>query len=458
MFKKILIANRGEVALRVIRACQEMGIKTVAVHSTADADTVPVTVADESICIGPPPVTKSYLNMHAILTAAKLTGADAIHPGYGFLAENETFARLVRKTGFAFIGPSEDHIAKMGQKAVARKTMREAGLPILPGSPDMVKDDESAKKIAEEIGYPVLLKAAYGGGGRGMRVVTRAEDLSPAFQQAGAEALNAFGDGSLYLEKFVEKPHHIEIQILADRHGNVAHLGERECSIQRRHQKLIEETPSPFLAPDRRSQMCDQVRQAISKIGYEGAGTVELIVDESRRFYFMEMNTRLQVEHPITEEITGIDIVKEQIRIAYGQPLRFKQSDVTFRGHAIECRVLAEDAGLDFRPCTGTIRNLHFGLGPGIRIETHIYSGYQIPATYDSLLAKFVSWGLTRHEAITRMRRAILETVIEGVPTTLPWHARVLADPDFVKGLYTTHYVPTHRHLQEKLTSPAESG
>ena len=456
MFKKILIANRGEIALRVIRACQELGIATVAVHSTADSDTVPVTVADESICIGPPPVTKSYLNMHAILAAARLTGADAIHPGYGFLAENETFVRLVRKSGLVFIGPSEDHIARMGQKAEARKTMREVGIPILPGSPDMVPDEEAAKKIAAEIGYPVLLKAAYGGGGRGMRIVTKEEDIGPAFAQAGAEALNAFGDGSLYLEKFIQNPHHIEIQILADRHGHVVHLGERECSIQRRQQKMIEEAPSPFLSGDRRSQMGEMVRNAIAKIGYEGAGTVELIVDENRKFYFMEMNTRLQVEHPITEEITGIDIVKEQIRIASGQPLRFKQSDITFRGHAIECRVLAEDASLDFRPATGTIENLHFGLGPGIRIETHIYSGYQIPATYDSLLAKFISWGLTRAESISRMRRAINETVIEGVPTTLPWHARVLAEPDFIRGVYTTHYVPDHRFLQERPAAARE--
>ncbi len=449
MFKKILVANRGEIALRVIRACQEMGISTVAVHSTADADTVPVSVADESVCIGPPPVTKSYLNMHAILTAAKLTGADAIHPGYGFLSENETFARLVRKNALVFIGPSPDHIAKMGQKAEARKTMREAGMPILPGSPDMVSDEGSAAQIAESIGYPVLLKAAFGGGGRGMRIVRKGDDLGEAFRQAGSEAQNAFGDGSLYLEKFIESPHHVEIQILADRHGNVIHLGERECSIQRRHQKLIEEAPSPFLAPDRRSQMGEMVRQAITRIGYEGAGTVEMIVDEDRRFYFMEMNTRLQVEHPVTEEITGIDIVKEQIRIAYGQPLRMRQSDVTFRGHAIECRVLAEDASLDFRPATGTIQRLHFGLGPGIRIETHIYSGYQIPATYDSLLAKIISWGLTRQESISRMIRAIRETVIEGIPTTLSWHEKVLQEPDFLKGLYTTHYVAAHRQLQD---------
>ncbi len=295
MFKKILIANRGEVALRVIRACQELGIATVAVHSTADADTVPVHVADENICIGPPPVTKSYLNTHAILTAAKLTGAEAIHPGYGFLSESETFARLVRKSGLVFIGPSEDHIARMGQKAEARKTMKEVGLPILPGSPDMLPDAESARRVAAEVGYPVLLKAAYGGGGRGMRIVRKEEELEAAFLQASAEAANAFGDGGMYLEKFIENPHHIEIQILADRHGSVIHLGERECSIQRRHQKLIEESPSPFLAPDRRSQMCELVRQAIAKIGYEGAGTVEMIVDEERRFYFMEMNTRLQV-------------------------------------------------------------------------------------------------------------------------------------------------------------------
>jgi len=449
VFNKILIANRGEIALRVIRACQELGVSTVAVHSTADADTVPVSVADESVCIGPPQVTKSYLNMHAILTAAKLTGAEAIHPGYGFLAENETFARLVRNSGLVFIGPSADHIARMGQKAEARKTMKEAGLPILPGSADMVKDGDEAKRIAADIGYPVLLKAAYGGGGRGMRVVAKEEDLGPAFAQAAAEAMNAFGDGSLYLEKFIERPHHIEIQILADQRGGVVHLGERECSIQRRHQKLIEESPSPFLARDRALQICETVRQAIARIGYEGAGTVELIVDENRRFYFMEMNTRLQVEHPITEEITGIDIVKEQIRIASGQPLRFRQDDVTFRGHSIECRALAEDATLDFRPCTGTIQNLHFGLGPGIRVETHIYSGYQIPATYDSLLAKFISWGLTRAESISRMRRAIRETVIEGLPTTLPWHSQVLVEPDFVRGTYTTHYVAEHRRLQD---------
>lgn len=457
MFKKILIANRGEVALRVIRACQEMGISTVAVHSTADADTVPVTVADESICIGPPPVTKSYLNMHAILTAAKLTGADAIHPGYGFLSENETFARLVQKSGLTFIGPNPEHIARMGQKAEARKTMRESGMPILPGSADVVPDAGAAKKIAAGIGYPVLLKAAYGGGGRGMRVVRKEEDLENSFLQASSEAKLAFGDGSMYIEKFIENPHHIEIQILADRHGNVIHLGERECSIQRRHQKLIEEAPSPFLAPDRRSQMGDLARHVISKIGYEGAGTVEFIVDENRHFYFMEMNTRLQVEHPITEEITGIDIVKEQIRIAYGQPLRLRQSDVTFRGHAIECRILAEDASLDFRPATGAVERLHFGLGPGIRIETHIYSGYQVPATYDSLLAKLISWGLTRHEAIVRMRRAIRETVIEGIPTTLAWHARVLEEEDFIKGLYTTHYVPSHRHLQERSSAMREA-
>ena len=458
MFKKILIANRGEVALRVIRACQELGIATVAVHSTADADTVPVHVADENICIGPPPVTKSYLNTHAILTAAKLTGAEAIHPGYGFLSESETFARLVRKSGLVFIGPSEDHIARMGQKAEARKTMKEVGLPILPGSPDMLPDAESARRVAAEVGYPVLLKAAYGGGGRGMRIVRKEEELEAAFLQASAEAANAFGDGGMYLEKFIENPHHIEIQILADRHGSVIHLGERECSIQRRHQKLIEESPSPFLAPDRRSQMCELVRQAIAKIGYEGAGTVEMIVDEERRFYFMEMNTRLQVEHPVTEEITGIDIVKEQIRIAYGQPLRIRQSDVTFRGHAIECRVLAEDPAQEFRPATGTIEKLHFGLGPGIRVETHIYSGYQIPATYDSLLAKIISWGLTRAESISRMRRAVHETVIEGIPTTLPWHLKVLQESDFLKGRYTTHYVPSHRQLQERAPVVSDAG
>ncbi|MBI4178526.1 acetyl-CoA carboxylase biotin carboxylase subunit [bacterium] len=445
MFKKILIANRGEVALRVIRACQEMGIATVAVHSTADADTVPVTVADESICIGPAPVTKSYLNMHAILTAAKMTGAEAVHPGYGFLSENETFARLVQKSGLVFIGPSPDHLAKMGQKAEARKTMQAAGMPILPGSADVLPDAAAAKSIAAEIGYPVLLKAAFGGGGRGMRVVRAESELEPAFLQAGSEAQIAFGDGSMYLEKFIEKPHHIEIQILGDRQGSVVHLGERECSIQRRHQKLIEESPSPFLNSDQRAKMTEMARQAVARIGYEGAGTIELIVDESGRFYFMEMNTRLQVEHPVSEEITGIDIVKEQIRIAAGQALRWRQSDVTFRGHSIECRILAEDASHDFRPSTGVIENLHFGLGPGIRIETHIYSGYQIPATYDSLLAKMVSWGLTRHEAIVRMRRAIRETVIEGVPTTLDWHTRVLDEEDFVRGRYTTHYVQEHR-------------
>ncbi|OLF73148.1 acetyl-CoA carboxylase biotin carboxylase subunit [Maricaulis sp. W15] len=434
MFDKILIANRGEIALRVHRACREMGIRTVAVHSEADANAMHVRLADESVCIGPPPANKSYLNIPAIITAAEVTGAQAIHPGYGFLSENARFAEIVEAHGLAFIGPTAAHIRMMGDKITAKQAVMDAGIPVVPGSEGGVKDYDAAKPIAEKIGYPVLIKAASGGGGRGMKVAETADKLKEAMETASAEALAAFGDGTVYIEKYLGRPRHIEIQILADTHGNVVHLGERDCSLQRRHQKILEEAPSPALNDEDRKKIGDVVRRAIEAIGYRGVGTIEFLW-ENGEFYFIEMNTRLQVEHPVTEMITGIDLVREQIRVADGQKLDIKQSDVTFEGWAIECRINAENART-FAPSPGTVTDFHAPGGLGVRLDSALYAGYAIPPYYDSLIGKLIVHGRTRHEALLRLRRSLEEMVVGGVETTIPIFLDLLEEPDFVSGNY----------------------
>ena len=434
MFDKILIANRGEIALRVHRACREMGIRTVAVHSEADANAMHVRLADESVCIGPPPANKSYLNIPAIITAAEVTGAQAIHPGYGFLSENARFAEIVEAHGLAFIGPTPTHIRMMGDKITAKQAVMDAGIPVVPGSEGGVETYEDAVPIAESIGYPVLIKAASGGGGRGMKVAETADKLKEAMETASAEALAAFGDGTVYIEKYLGRPRHIEIQILADTHGNVVHLGERDCSLQRRHQKILEEAPSPALNDDDRKKIGEVVRKAIEAIGYRGVGTIEFLW-ENGEFYFIEMNTRLQVEHPVTEMITGIDLVREQIRVADGQPLDIKQSDVKFDGWAIECRINAENART-FAPSPGLVTDFHAPGGLGVRLDSALYAGYAIPPYYDSLIGKLIVHGRTRHEALLRLRRALEEMVVGGVQTTIPIFLELLEEPDFVSGNY----------------------
>ena len=448
MFKKVLIANRGDVALRVLRACKEMQIPNVIVHSTADADSMPVRLADESVCIGPPASADSYLNVAAIITAAGVTGADAIHPGVGFLAENADFAEIVAAHGLTFIGPETRHIRSMGDKVEAKITAAHSGLPLVPGSPGAVPTLDEAKRIGGDVGYPLLVKAASGGGGRGMKVAETADDLAEAFSSARAEAKAAFGDDTVYLERYLGQPRHIEVQVIADSHGNVVHLGERECSIQRRHQKLFEEAPSPALTAAQRAGIGKVAAEATRRMGYLGVGTMEFLYEDGE-FFFIEMNTRLQVEHPITEEITGVDLVREQIRIAAGLPLSFTQDDITFTGHAIECRINAEHPET-FMPTPGKVTAFHAAGGPGIRVDSCLYSGYAVPPFYDSLIAKLIVYGDDRDQCLSRLRRALQEFVVEPIPTTLGLHER-LVDADAVKdGSYNI------RWLEEKFL-PADA-
>ncbi len=444
MFDKILIANRGEIALRVIRACRELGIRTVAVYSQADRDSLHVRFSDEDICIGAAPGRDSYLNIPRIVAAAEITGATAIHPGYGFLAENAEFAEICESTGIVFIGPTADQIRRMGDKAEARRTMIDAGVPVVPGSRDAIGSPEEARVEAERIGYPVIIKAAAGGGGKGMRVAESADVIESTFTMAQNEAAAAFNDSRVYLEHFVQRPRHVEIQVLGDGHGNLVHLGERDCSIQRRHQKLIEESPSPAISPAEREAMGEAAVQAGRAIGYSNAGTVEFLLDASGEFYFMEMNTRIQVEHPVTEMVTGVDLVKEQIRSAAGERL-WLEAPPPLVGHAIECRINAEDPAHDFRPSPGTITAFHAPGGPGIRIDTHVYAGYTVPPYYDSLLGKLIAHGSTRQEALGRAYQALEEFIIEGVHTTIPFLREVLRHPEFVAGDFDTHFLERMR-------------
>ena len=439
MFKKILIANRGEIALRVIRTCKEMGIKTVAVYSTADKDSLPVRFADEAVCIGPPLSAKSYLSIPSIIAAAEITNADAIHPGYGFLSENEQFSKVCQEHNIKFIGALPEQISGMGDKATAKATMIKAGVPCIPGSKGLLKDPEEAKKKAKVVKYPVILKATAGGGGKGMRIVWKEEELESAWDSAKQEAAAAFGNDGLYMEKYIEEPRHIEIQIAGDQFGNACHMSERDCSIQRRHQKLVEETPSPFMTDALRKKMGEAAVKATKAVNYEGVGTVEFLVDKNRDFYFMEMNTRIQVEHTITEEVIGHDLIKEQIKIAAGEKISGQDYFPTM--HAIQCRINAEDPAHDFRPCPGKITDYHCPGGHGIRIDAHVYSGYTIPSNYDSMISKLIVVARTRDEAILKMKRALGEYIIEGVKTTIPFHQKLMEDPDFVKGNFTTKFM-----------------
>ncbi|CAA6605286.1 acetyl-CoA carboxylase, biotin carboxylase subunit [Rhodospirillaceae bacterium LM-1] len=447
MFDKVLIANRGEIALRIHRACREMGIRTVAVHSTADEDAMHVRLADEAVCIGPPSAKQSYLNIPAILSAATITGAEAIHPGYGFLSENADFASMVEEHGFTFIGPSPSHIRMMGDKITAKNAAKEAGLPVVPGSDGAIESQEHAKQVAAEIGYPVLLKATAGGGGKGMKVARDESEIEEAWRLARSEAGSAFGNPDLYMEKYLGKPRHIEIQILADNHGNVVHLGERDCSLQRRHQKVLEEAPSPALNAEMREMIGSTATTAMKKLGYRNAGTIEFLYEEGK-FYFIEMNTRLQVEHPITEMITGLDIVREQIRIAAGAPLGYTQDEVRFSGHAIECRVNAENPET-FIPSPGKVGIYHAPGGLGVRVDSALYTGYRVPPHYDSMIAKLIVHGTSRNECMMRLKRALGEFVIEGLSTTLPLHQRLIAEPDFVNGAYDIHWLEHFVHRQD---------
>ena len=439
MFEKVLIANRGEIALRIHRACREMGIRTVAVHSTADADAMHVRLADESVCIGPPPSRQSYLNMPAILSAATIAGADAIHPGIGFLSENAQFAAMVEEHGFVFIGPTAEHIALMGDKVRAKEAARSLGIPVVPGSDGAVTNDVEAMQIADEIGYPVLVKAAAGGGGKGMKVAESRNHLLQALSLARAEAKANFGSDAVYLEKYLPSPRHIEIQILADTHGNVVHLGERDCSVQRRHQKLLEEAPSPALNASQRTAIGEVATAAMRRLGYRGVGTLEFLYQDGE-FYFIEMNTRLQVEHPVSEMITGIDLVREQIRVAAGTPLTFRQSDIDFSGHAIECRINAERPDT-FAPSPGLVTDYHAPGGLGVRVDSALYAGYRVPAHYDSLVAKLIVHGASRNECLMRLRRALEEFVIGGIDTSVPLHRRLIAAPDFINGDYDIRWL-----------------
>ena len=439
MFKKILIANRGEIALRVIRTCREMGIKTVAVYSTADKDSLHVKFADEAVCIGKPASIDSYLNMAHIMAAAEITNADAIHPGYGFLAENSKFAKICADHGIKFIGPTPDMINAMGDKITAKETMIKAGVPVVPGGGGLLQSVEEAKSLAKDIGYPVIMKATAGGGGKGMRLVWEESEIEKAFTTAKAEAAASFKNDGLYMEKYVEEPRHIEIQIAGDRYGKVSHLSERDCSIQRRHQKLVEESPSPFMTPELRERMGEAAIKAASAINYESVGTIEFLVDKHRNFYFMEMNTRIQVEHCVTEEVTNFDLIKEQIKIAAGEPI--SGQNYVPELHAIECRINAEDPYNDFRPSPGRINVMHQPGGHGIRIDSHVYAGYTIPPYYDSMIAKIIAVARTREEAINTMSRALAEYVIEGVKTTIPFHQQLMRDENFRKGNFTTKFM-----------------
>ncbi len=443
MFKKVLIANRGEIALRVIRACRELGLKTVAVYSEADRDALHVRFADEDVCIGNPPANESYLDYKRIIAAAEVTNAGAIHPGYGFLAENADFAEICESCGIVFIGPEPEQIRQMGDKAMAKEVMKKAGVPVIPGSDGIVATFSDAAEIAEEVGYPVILKAVAGGGGKGMRVCRDEAELERGYHIASTEAANAFSNPDLYLEKVIVKPHHVEIQLMADSHGNVYHFGERDCSIQRRHQKLIEETPSPLMTPELRQRMGAAAIKGARQVGYRGAGTIEFLVDDDHNFYFMEMNTRIQVEHPITEEAYEVDLVQDQIRVALGEKLTYRQEDIVPKWASIECRINAEDVEKDFRPSPGQILAIHVPGGPGVRVDKAVYAGYFIPPYYDSMIAKLIVRARTRNEAIIKMRHCLEEFVVEGVPTTIPFHQEIFRHPDFIAGKYSTAFLET---------------
>jgi acetyl-CoA carboxylase, biotin carboxylase subunit len=449
LFKKILIANRGEIALRVIRACRELAIQTVAVYSEADRESLHVRFADDDVCIGPAPARESYLNIPRIIAAAEIAGADAIHPGYGFLAENAEFAETCAASNIMFIGPTAAQIRVMGDKAAARKAMQAVNVPIIPGTPGPVEDPDEALVLAREIGFPVIIKAAAGGGGKGMRVSTDPDDFARSFQLARSEALSAFGNGEVYVEKYLARPRHIEFQIMGDRHGNVVHLGERDCSVQRRHQKLIEEAPSPAITPELRERMGEAAVKGAKAIDYVGAGTIEMLLNEDKSFYFMEMNTRIQVEHPVTEMLTGEDLVKEQIRVAAGDKLSVK-TPVERRGHVIECRVNAEDPARNFQPSPGRIDVFHPPGGPGVRLDTHVYAGYSVPPFYDSLLAKLICQGRDRQEALRRMQVALESFIIEGVTTTIPFLARVMANKKFQEGAVDTKFLERETELMKE--------
>ncbi len=444
MFQKILIANRGEIAVRIIRACREMGILSVAVYSEADREALHTQLADEAVCIGPAQTAESYLNMERILSAAIATKAQAIHPGFGFLSENEHFADMCVKSGIAFVGPSGELIGKMGNKSPARATMMEAGIPVVPGTKEPVYEAEQGLAIADEMGYPVMIKASSGGGGKGMRIASSHEEFENHFHLAQQESVNAFGDNTMYIEKYIEKPRHIEIQILADKFGNTLWLGERDCSIQRRHQKVMEESPCAVIDDNLRRRMGETAVQAAKAVHYENAGTIEFLLDKNKNFYFMEMNTRIQVEHPVTEMVTGIDLVKEQIRIAAGESLKISQEEIRLKGHAIECRINAEDPEKNFMPCPGTIEDLHFPGGNGVRIESALYNGYTIPPYYDSMVAKVIVHGEDRIDAIRKMRSALGEVVVDGITTNLDFQYDILNHPTFLSGDIDTHFIPDY--------------
>jgi len=448
VFEKILIANRGEIALRIVRACKELGIKTVAVHSEADTESIHVKFADEDVCIGPPSGNNSYMNIPRIISAAEVTNADAIHPGYGFLAENPELAEVCESCGIKFIGPPAEGMKKMGDKVLAKNTMRDAGVPVLPGSDGPVEDHKAALRVGRELGYPVIIKAVLGGGGRGMRIAHSDKQIESLYQTARSEAQSAFGDGRVYIEKFLKNPRHIEFQLLADQFGNVIHLGERECTIQRRHQKLIEESPSPIMTADVRNELGNIACRGAREIRYESAGTMEFLRDQTGKYYFMEMNTRIQVEHPVSEFVTGVDLIKEQIRLAAGERLSMEQGDVELRGHAIECRVNAEDPERGFAPVPGEVRGFHIPGGPGVRVDTHVYAGYSISPHYDSMIGKLITHGDTREEAIRRMMRALEEFYIEGIKTTIPFHLKILTDEKFLRGDFDTAFID---RLEESL-------
>jgi len=454
LFRKVLIANRGEIALRIIRACRLLEIKTVAVYSEADRDSLHVRFADEDVCIGPPPASESYLDPKRIIAAAEVTNADAIHPGYGFLAENAEFAEICEECKLTFIGPSGQMIRQMGAKAMAKELMQKAGVPTIPGSDGLVKGIEQAHEIANQLGYPILIKASAGGGGRGMRIAAGPEQLEQAFNMARAEAAAAFHDDSVYIEKVIVNPHHVEMQILGDSFGNIIHLGERDCSIQRRHQKLLEESPSPIVDENLRKRIGQAAILGAKSVGYLGAGTIEFLVDADRNFYFMEMNTRIQVEHPVTEELTGVDIVAEQIKVAAGERLELAQKDIDFRGHVIECRINAEDPHKGFRPTPGTITAFHQPGGHGVRVDTHAYAGYVIPQYYDSMIGKLIVRGNNRLETIGKTRTALDEFIIEGIPTTIDFHKAILTHPDFISGNFDTSFIEQHLRDEAGLGKP----
>ncbi|MBS6196664.1 MAG: acetyl-CoA carboxylase biotin carboxylase subunit [Clostridiales bacterium] len=444
MFRKILIANRGEIAVRIIRACREMGIKTVAVYSEADRDALHTQLADEAVCIGPAPAVDSYLNMERILSACIAAKVDAIHPGFGFLSENSRFVEMCRKCNITFIGPAPEMMEKMGNKSEARKTMMAAGVPVVPGTKEPVYDAKKGRELAEKIGYPVMIKASLGGGGKGMRVSESGEDFEENFKMAQLESVRGFGDNTMYIEKYVQNPRHIEFQILADKYGNVIQLGERDCSIQRHHQKVIEESPSVALTPSLREKMGEAAVKAAKAVNYESAGTIEFLLDQDKNFYFMEMNTRIQVEHPVTEMVSGVDLMKEMISIAEGKPLSIRQEEVCLTGHAIECRINAEDAKHHFRPCPGVIREVHLPGGNGVRIDTAVYNGYEIPPFYDSMVAKVIVHGRNRQEAIDKMRSTLGELIIDGVTTNVDFQYEILNNGDFRRGEITTDFIPKH--------------